>query len=292
MALTPSVLLSDPLGVYQRIQQVEEHDIWVSYTTPASIGMAVTLAYRGKEDVVKKRVACTAFEHGPNHTDVGNATILEKNSDSGDVDELIATPCTCGGFGFEWLLEAIEDDFVSILGAPPIPASDPYCDGHGAVIHEDVVRDGKPRRRDEWEKLSNNLLAASSSATDFPVYTGSSSSIPPSNQTIPSSREIQYKNPFASWAFELFDASVRDRHETLDLCVKEFSQLCGNVPEAEWEEVVRKELMVNLSRMAVSRGFREELRRFVVVTGDNDKYLGSGKGGVSATTNCRIFSSC
>ncbi|KAE9402240.1 hypothetical protein BT96DRAFT_563985 [Gymnopus androsaceus JB14] len=148
------------------------------------------------------------------------------------------------------------------------------------VVHGDIVRDGKPRRKDEWEKFSDDLLGASTVTST--THAAFPSSPPP--MFPPPSREAQYKNPFASWFLDLFDCSARDRHETLDFCVKDFTRLCGNLPEEEWEEVIRREIMFNLSRMAVCRGFREELRRFVVVTGDKDKYLGSDSGGFEWVT--------
>ncbi|KAJ3988832.1 hypothetical protein F5890DRAFT_259191 [Lentinula detonsa] len=257
VTFTPDALLTDPLGVYERILQIEEHDFWVCYILPAVIGMAVSIAYRNREDVVQKRIACNALMHTPH---VGM-----------DVDDGVDEACSCDGFAYEWLLDAINEEIISVVGAPPPQASNPY---HG-VVHRDVPRDNRPRRKEEYKQ--NNLPASSLSTTTL-----SSNFFVRDHQ--PTSTETQHNDPLASWVFELFDSDVRDRSETLAYCIKEFVRLCGNLPQEEWESVIKQKVIQDLGRMQISKGFREEIRRFIVVTGKEDNDLKSNKGGCEWVT--------
>ncbi|KAJ3733783.1 hypothetical protein DFJ43DRAFT_194410 [Lentinula guzmanii] len=257
VTFTPDALLTDPLGVYERILQIEEHDFWACYILPAVIGMAVSIAYRNREDVVQKRIACNALRHTPH---VGM-----------DVDEGVDEACSCDGFAYEWLLDAINEEIISVVGAPPPQASNPY---HG-VVHRDVPRDDRPWRKEEYKQ--NNFPASSLSTTTL-----SSNFSMRDHQ--PTSTKTQYNDPLASWIFELFDSDVRDRSETLAYCIKEFVRLCGNLPQEEWEGVIKQKVIQDLGRMQISKGFREEIRRFVVVTGKEDNDLQSNKGGFEWVT--------
>ncbi|KAJ4000649.1 hypothetical protein F5050DRAFT_1803986 [Lentinula boryana] len=262
VTFTPDALLTDPLGVYERILQIEEHDFWVCYILPAVIGMAVSIVYRNREDVVQKRIACNAFRHTPN-IDM-------------DVDDGVDEACSCDGFAYEWLLDAINEEIISVVGAPPPRASNPY---HG-VAHRDVPRDDRLRRKEECKQLSDNLPVSSLSTT---TLISSSSNFSVRDQQ-PTSTETQYNDPLASWIFELFDSDVRDRSETLAYCIKEFVRLCGNLPQEEWEGVIKQKVIQDLGRMQISKGFREEIRRFIVVTGKKDNDLQSNKGGFEWVT--------
>ncbi|KAJ3873969.1 hypothetical protein F5051DRAFT_108541 [Lentinula edodes] len=269
---TASALLSDPLGVNERILQIEEHEFWVCYILPAVIGMAVSVAYSGREHLIQKRIACDALEHGVHRTE---AQSVMMDVDEDGVDEI---PCTCDGFAYEWLLDAIDEEFVSVIGAPPLHSSDPHLGGHGAIIHPGVPRDGRPRGKEEWKQLSDTLQHSSSS-TAF-----KNTAPPPQEQFPPSSVEAQYNDPFASWILQLFDSDVRSRSQTLDFCVQEFKRICGTMPQEEWENVIKKEITEELGRMQISRGFREELRRFVVVTGSEDKDIQTDQAGFEWVT--------
>ncbi|KAJ4474025.1 hypothetical protein C8J55DRAFT_133421 [Lentinula edodes] len=267
---TASALLSDPLGVNERILQIEEHEFWVCYILPAVIGMAVSVAYSGREHLIQKRIACDALEHGVHRTE---AQSVMMDVDEDGVDEI---PCTCDGFAYEWLLDAIDEEFVSVIGAPPLHSADPHLGGHG--IHPGVPRDGRSRGKEEWKQLSDTLQHSSSS-TAF-----KNTAPPPQEQFPPSSVEAQYNDPFASWILQLFDSDVRSRSQTLDFCVQEFKRICGTMPQEEWENVIKKEITEELGRMQISRGFREELRRFIVVTGSEDKDIQTDQGGFEWVT--------
>ncbi|KAJ3804535.1 hypothetical protein F5876DRAFT_70552, partial [Lentinula aff. lateritia] len=231
VTLTPNALLSDPLGVHERILQIEEHDLWACYISPAVIGMAVSVAYRDREHVIQKRIACKANKHMPRCT---ASQSIDLDIDNG-VDEPIS--CTCDGFGYEWLLDAIDEELISIVGAPPLQT---HLGGQ-SVTRQDQLR------------------------------------CPPSS--IPD----QYDS-FVPWIFQLFDSDVRDRSETLAFCVREFIQLCGNLPEEEWEDAIKREIIEDLGRLQISRGFREELRRFVIVTGSEYKGLQTDQSGIEWAT--------
>ncbi|KAF8823303.1 hypothetical protein HHX47_DHR10000269 [Lentinula edodes] len=268
---TASALLSDPLGVNERILQIEEHEFWVCYILPAVIGMAVSVAYSGREHLIQKRIACDALEHGVHRTEAQSVMMVV---DEDGVDEI---PCTCDGFAYEWLLDAIDEEFVSVIGAPSLHSSDPNLGGHGAIIHPGVPRDGRPRGKEEWKQLSDTLQHSSSS-------TAFKNTAPPPQEFPPFSVEAQYNDPFASWILQLFDSDVRSRSQTLDFCVQEFKRICGTMPQEEWENVIKKEITEELGRMQISRGFREELRRFVVVTGSEDKDIQTDQGGFEWVT--------
>ncbi|GAW05687.1 hypothetical protein LENED_007560 [Lentinula edodes] len=274
VTFTASALLSDPLGVNERILQIEEHEFWACYVLPAVIGMAVSIAYRGREHLIQKRIACDALVHGI-HRAEAQSVMIDVDEDGVDENEI---PCTCDGFAYEWLLDAIDEELVSVIGAPPLHSSDPHLGGHGAIIHPGVPRDGRPRGKEEWKQLSDTLQHSSSS-TAF-KNTGP----PPQEQFPPSSVEAQYNDPFVSWILQLFDSDVRSRSQTLDFCVQEFKRICGTMPQEEWENVIKKEITEELGRMQISRGFREELRRFVVVTGSEDKDIQTDQGGFEWVT--------
>ncbi|KAJ3922854.1 hypothetical protein F5877DRAFT_63743 [Lentinula edodes] len=267
VTFTPNALLSDPLGVHERILQIEEHDFWACYILPAVIGMAVSIAYRDREHVIQKRIACKANKHVPHCT---GSQSIDVDIDIG-IDEPIS--CTCDGLGYEWLLDAIDEELISIVGAPPLQT---HLGGQGAVT-----------RREDWNLLSENHSTSSSFLTylDTP-----SSSLPLSFIAQdqlgcpPSSIPVQYDDSFVPWIFQLFDSDVRDRSETLAFCVREFMQLCGNLPQEEWEDAIKREIIEHLGRLQISRGFREELRRFVIVTGSEDKGLQTDQSGIEWAT--------
>ncbi|KAJ4474451.1 hypothetical protein J3R30DRAFT_3509183 [Lentinula aciculospora] len=281
VTFTANALLSDPLGINERIFKIAEHEFWVCYVSPAVIGMVVSIAYRERESTILKRIACNALEHGIRREIKTNSIVINV-----DEDEDAPVPCTCDGFAYEWLLDAIDEESISLIGAPPLHASDPLLGGHGAMVHRGVPRDGRLRRIEEWKQVSNNLLASSSS----PAV--SMNTMPPSSpplsavqdQLPPSSKEAQYNDPFASWILQLFDSDIRNRSETLAYCIEEFKRLCGNVPQDQWEDVLKREMMEELGRMQICMGFREELRRFVIVTGSEDKDLQTAKCGFEWVT--------
>ncbi|KAJ3927442.1 MAG: hypothetical protein NXY57DRAFT_1106396 [Lentinula lateritia] len=274
VTFTASALLSDPLGVNERILKIEEHEFWACYILPAVIGMAVLIAYRGREHLIQKRIACDALEHGIPRTEA-QSVMIDVDEDGVDENEI---PCTCDGFAYEWLLDAIEEELVSVTGAPPLYNSDPHRGGHGAVVHPGVPRDDRPHGTEEWKLLTDTLQHSSSSVSVFkntnpPPHSSDQEQFPPS------SVEAQYNDPFSSWILQLFDSDVRSRSQTLDFCVQEFKRICGNMPQEEWENAIKKEITEELGRMQISRGFREELRRFVVVTGSEDKDIQTDQGG-------------
>ncbi|KAJ3997117.1 hypothetical protein F5050DRAFT_1754306 [Lentinula boryana] len=272
VTFTANHLLSDPLGISARIDQIEEHEFWMCHMLPAVIGMTVSVTYRGREHLIQKRIACNALEHGARHAQARSAM----NADEDDVDEPV--PCTCDGFAYEWLLDAIDEELISIVGAPPLPRSDLILGGSGSIIHQD----GGPRRIEEWKQLSENLLASSSSM-NMALHSLTPHSTA-QRQVSPSPKEAQYNDPFEFWVLQLFDNDVRNRSETLAFCIQEFKRLCDNVAQEEWEDVIKREIMEELGRMQISRGFREELRRFVIVAGSEDKDLQTGKGGFEWVT--------
>ncbi|KAJ4500309.1 hypothetical protein C8R41DRAFT_481264 [Lentinula lateritia] len=278
VTFTPNALLSDPLGVHERILQIEEHDFWTCYILPAVIGMAVSIAYRDREHVIQKRIACEANKHMPPCT-VSQSIDVDIDIDNG-VDEPIS--CTCDGFGYEWLLDAIDEELISIVGAPPLQT---HLGGQSSVTRQGASRDGRPRKTENWNQLSENHSASSS----FPTYLDTSSL--PSNfitqdqlRCPPSSIPVQYDDSFVPWIFQLFDSDVRDRSETLAFCIREFIQLCGNLPQEKWEDAIKREIIEDLGRLQISRGFREELRRFVIVTGSEDKGLQTDQSGIEWAT--------
>ncbi|GAW05552.1 hypothetical protein LENED_007415 [Lentinula edodes] len=278
VTFTPNALLSDPLGVHERILQIEEHDFWACYILPAVIGMAVSIAYRDREHVIQKRIACKANKHVPHCT---GSQSIDVDIDIG-IDEPIS--CTCDGLGYEWLLDAIDEELISIVGAPPLQT---HLGGQGAVTRRGASRDNRLRNTEDWNLLSENHSTSSSFLTylDTP-----SSSLPLSFIAQdqlgcpPSSIPVQYDDSFVPWIFQLFDSDVRDRSETLAFCVREFMQLCGNLPQEEWEDAIKREIIEHLGRLQISRGFREELRRFVIVTGSEDKGLQTDQSGIEWAT--------
>ncbi|KAJ3981477.1 hypothetical protein F5890DRAFT_1556784 [Lentinula detonsa] len=278
VTFTANALLSDPLGISARIYQIEEHEFWMCHMLPAVIGMTVSVTYRGREHLIQKRIACNALEHGARHA---QARSVVMNADEDDVDEPV--PCTCDGFAYEWLLDAIDEELISIVGAPPLHGSDPILAGSGSITHQGIPRDGRPRKMEEWKQLSDNLLASS---TPMNMLTPHSTA---QRQVSPSPKEAQYNDPFEFWVLQLFDNDVRNRSETLAFCIQEFKRLCDNVAQEEWEDVIKREIMEELGRMQINRGFREELRRFVIVAGSEDKDLQTGKGGVSVEQTNLIF---
>ncbi|KAJ4493889.1 hypothetical protein C8J55DRAFT_500101 [Lentinula edodes] len=273
----PNALLSNPLGVHERILQIEEHDFWACYILPAVIGMAVSVAYRDREHVIQKRIACKANKHMPRCT---VSRSIDPDIDNG-VDEPIS--CTCDGFGYEWLLDAIDEELVSIVGAPPLRT---HLGGQ-SVTRQGASRDGRPRKPENWNQLPENHSASSS----FPTHLNTPSTSLPLNFITqdqlgrpPSSISVQYDDSFVPWIFQLFDSDVRDHSETLAFCVSEFMQLCGNLPQEEWEDAIKREIIEDLGRLQISRGFREELRRFVIVTGSEDKGLQTDQSGIEWAT--------
>ncbi|KAJ3725018.1 hypothetical protein DFJ43DRAFT_1089419 [Lentinula guzmanii] len=277
VTFTANALLSDPLGISARIYQIEEHEFWMCHMLPAVIGMTVSVTYRGREHLIQKRIACNALEHGARHA---QARSVVMNADEDDVDEPV--PCTCDGFAYEWLLDAIDEELISIVGAPPLHGSDPILAGSGSITHQGIPRDGRPRKMEEWKQLSDNLLASSTSM-NMALYSLTPHSTA-QRQVSPSPKEAQYNDPFEFWVLQLFDNDVRNRSETLAFCIQEFKRLCDNVAQEEWEDVIKREIMEELGRMQISRGFREELRRFVIVAGSEDKDLQTGKGGFEWVT--------
>ncbi|KAJ3727093.1 hypothetical protein C8R42DRAFT_658619 [Lentinula raphanica] len=248
MTCTPNALLTDPLGVHERVLQVASHEVWACYILPAVIGMAVSIAYSNREDVILKRIACSASKHTLDRRAVeGGVDIV--------VDDTALVPCTCNGFTYEWLLEAIDNEMISIVGAPPLRPAESRRPKGGSTL----CQEGRSRTNEDPEQRYDDLEAASS-PTD-------------------------YDDHLTSWIHELFDNDVRDRSETLDYCVKEFVRLCGNVPEEEWEDVMRREIIENLGRLQISKGFREEFRRFVVITGSEEKGLQTNDGGFEWVTS-------
>ncbi|KAF9070714.1 hypothetical protein BDP27DRAFT_1362385 [Rhodocollybia butyracea] len=278
VTFTPSALLLDPQGVFQRIQQLEEHEFWVCYILPAVIGMVVSTTYHGKEHIIQKRISCKALDHRRDSEQSRGSPM--------DVDDEFCEPvrCTCEGFVYEWLLKLVDDESISVVGAPPLPPSDPRPNGTGSVVYRGVVRDGKPRSAADWEKLSASYLSSSSAPFSLPSHSPTSLSFPDLARDHPSSQDPPFNNPFDSWIMELFDNDMRSSSERLEFCLNEFQRLCGNLPREEWEEVLRKEAMKDLGRMQISRGFREDLRRFVVFTGTQDRYIDSDKGGFEWVT--------
>ncbi|KAJ3880040.1 hypothetical protein F5051DRAFT_502134 [Lentinula edodes] len=277
VTFTPNALLSNPLGVHERILQIEEHDFWACYILPAVIGMAVSVAYRDREHVIQKRIACKANKHMPRCT---VSQSIDPDIDNG-VDEPIS--CTCDGFGYEWLLDAIDEELVSIVGAPPLRT---HLGGQ-SVTRQGASRDGRPPKPENWNQLSENHSASSS----FPTHLDTpSTSLPLDFITQdqlgrpPSSISVQYDDSFVPWIFQLFDSDVRDHSETLAFCIGEFMQLCGNLPQEEWEDAIKREIMEDLGRLQISRGFREEHRRFVIVTGSEDKGLQTDQSGIEWAT--------
>ncbi|KAJ3765906.1 hypothetical protein FB446DRAFT_709075 [Lentinula raphanica] len=79
-----------------------------------------------------------------------------------------------------------------------------------------------------------------------------------------SSKQSCDQDPFKTWALSLFDNEVRTRSEMIAFCTQEFKRLCGNLPQEEWQYVI-KEIMEELGRTQICRGFREDLRRFIIV---------------------------
>ncbi|KIK57384.1 hypothetical protein GYMLUDRAFT_756785 [Collybiopsis luxurians FD-317 M1] len=275
VTFTPSALLSFPLEVFQRIDQLEEHEFWVCYISPVVIGMVVSIAYSDRQDFLRRRIACTAFEHTPehHHAQTRYAPMKVDGDDGGFGGRGGFSPCTCQGqFEYEWLLRAIEEEWVSIVGAPPFPASDLQPGGNGTVIHKKIVRDTKPRRTEEWYKYSDELLSSSSTSdSTFAMPPAVHDQFPPP----PFSSETQYKDRFDEWMSEMFDNDFRSRGETLEHCLQEFERVCGRLPREEWEETVRKEVVSQMDRFQLVRGFREGLRRFVVATGEGDGNVNS-----------------
>ncbi|KAJ3867956.1 hypothetical protein EV359DRAFT_61046 [Lentinula novae-zelandiae] len=271
VTFTPNALLSDPVGVHERILQIEEHDFWTCYILPAVIGMAVSIAYRDREHVIQKRIACEANKHMPPCT-VSQSIDVDIDIDNG-VDEPIS--CTCDGFGYEWLLDVIDEELISIVGAPPLQT---HLGGQSSVTRQGASRDGRPRK-------TENHSASSSFPTNLDTPSLPSNFIAQDQlRCPPSSIPVQYDDSFVSWIFQLFDSDVRDRSETLAFCIREFIQLCGNLPQEKWEDAIKREIIEDLGRLQISRGFREELRRFVIVTGSEDKGLQTDQSGIEWAT--------
>ncbi|KAF5391047.1 hypothetical protein D9757_003996 [Collybiopsis confluens] len=277
VTFTPSALIDSPFEVLRRIRQIENHEIWVCYISPAAIGMAISLAYRNKEDVLRRRLVCTAFEHGRRRALSRNGD-MEVDHDAGD-DDVVIAQCTCdGGFEYEWLFNFIEEEAVSIVGAPP--ASLRCGSDNGAVLHKGLVRDAKPRRITEWTKFSQDLLAAHlQPSLDHP---------PIDDQFPPPPASSQYNHAFVDWTSEMFNNDFRSREETIEYCVQRFRNVCGDLPQQKWGEAVRKDIVMNMDRFQLVKGFREELRRFVVITGpeesDSDGAYIASKGGFEWVT--------
>ncbi|KAJ3769478.1 hypothetical protein FB446DRAFT_747819 [Lentinula raphanica] len=275
VTFTADALLSDPLGISKRILQIEEHECWVSYILPAAIGMAVSIGYRNREHLVQKRIACDALQHGPHHTRTQQP--IEFLDEDG-YSEII--PCTCEGFTYEWLLDAIDEELISVVGAPPLHALDPDLGGQDpSNLHQGISRNGQPDKPNGW-KQDHPPASVSSVApfTNAPMHMNLDQSLSDS------SKRSCDQDPFEIWALSLFDNEVRTRSEMLAFCIQEFKRLCGNVPQEEWGEVIKKEIMEELGRMQICRGFREDLRRFIIVAGSEDKDLRSGKGGFEWVT--------
>ncbi|KAF5391133.1 hypothetical protein D9757_003024 [Collybiopsis confluens] len=278
VTFTPGAIRADPLGTYQRLRQIEQHESWACFVLPAAIGMVISSAYHDKQSILQNRIACPAFNH-PSHSieredarmnvDDNMAEIFGGRMDIENTTSFFSgtSQCKCRGeFAHEWVLQAIEDEWISIVGAPPFPASDSHSARGSTIVHKDVVRDAKPRRKDEWEKYSSKLLASVSTSLlwSFPASTS------------PVCDVSQYKDDgMHGWVSEMFENDIRSRSQTLAYCIAEFERLCHGLPQDQWEERIRKEIVDEMDRFQVTRPFRENYRRFVVLVDDKDKHLGS-----------------
>ncbi|KAJ3766284.1 hypothetical protein FB446DRAFT_708755 [Lentinula raphanica] len=179
-----------------------------------------SLSITATEYLVQKRIACNALQHEPHHTRTQHP--IEYLDEDG------------ARFAYEWLLDAIDEESTSVVGAPPLHALDPDLRGHDTSN----LQQCRPR---------NGF--------------GSSSSLLPLQRF-----ETNCDHDlFETWALSLFDNENS----------KDF---------AEWRDVIKKEIVGELGCTQICRGFREDLKRFIIVAGSEDKDLHSGKGGFEWVT--------
>ncbi|KAJ3724792.1 hypothetical protein C8R42DRAFT_719432 [Lentinula raphanica] len=277
---TAVALLSGPLGISKRILHIEEHDCWVSCIMPAVIGMAVSTV-TATEYLVQKRIACNALQHEPHHTRTQSP--IEYLDEDG-ASEMI--PCTCEGFAYEWLLDAIDEESTPVVGAPPLHALDPDLRGYDTSnLQPCRPRNGcQPGKPNVLEQDSDHPPASVSSVAPFTNALMHTTLDQAQGRPLPLSfydnfihpgradtgphlclvtdvfggdvehlKRIRFKqsceqDPFETWALSLFDNEVCTRSEI----IQEFKRLCGNVPQEEWQDVIKKEIVEELGRTQVS----------------------------------------
>ncbi|KAJ3766059.1 hypothetical protein FB446DRAFT_794463 [Lentinula raphanica] len=277
---TAVALLSGPLGISKRILHIEEHDCWVSCIMPAVIGMAVSTV-TATEYLVQKRIACNALQHEPHHTRTQSP--IEYLDEDG-ASEMI--PCTCEGFAYEWLLDAIDEESTPVVGAPPLHALDPDLQGYDTSnLQPCRPRNGcQPGKPNVLEQDSDHPPASVSSVAPFTNALMHTTLDQAQGRPLPLSfydnfihpgradtgphlclvtdvfggdvehlKRIRFKqsceqDPFETWALSLFDNEVCTRSEI----IQEFKRLCGNVPQEEWQDVIKKEIVEELGRTQVS----------------------------------------